>query len=305
MPSTYSQRSLTVLALFGILAAVMSVLSLLLIFQIKDGQLLLLKQNSSLAGNSAAGADVLLPVLAVLAALCLSLNISCLIICLLHSYFATDVCRGDSDPDRADWFLLDSRIIRHAAIGLFCFGVAVYLAALSIYMLVLFDMEAGITCACIFSSGILVLLISVTHSLLKASQATSRTRAVLTNTMFENDSAHGGDAPVNDLNNCKEMPRPKPRPEIHREFSYPPYVEQQKQSLSPVLSNLTATTRRGTGAKTTTDNENIDVPRIHRTLSAESAFFQSHCKPWNGVNQEMRNILAQKPGGAGKDSTLV
>nr|XP_033810330.1 transmembrane protein 221 isoform X2 [Geotrypetes seraphini] len=281
MPSTYSQRSLTVLALFGILAAVMSVLSLLLIFQIKDGQLLLLKQNSSLAGNSAAGADVLLPVLAVLAALCLSLNISCLIICLLHSYFATDVCRGDSDPDRADWFLLDSRIIRHAAIGLFCFGVAVYLA------------------------GILVLLISVTHSLLKASQATSRTRAVLTNTMFENDSAHGGDAPVNDLNNCKEMPRPKPRPEIHREFSYPPYVEQQKQSLSPVLSNLTATTRRGTGAKTTTDNENIDVPRIHRTLSAESAFFQSHCKPWNGVNQEMRNILAQKPGGAGKDSTLV
>ncbi|XP_030073732.1 transmembrane protein 221 [Microcaecilia unicolor] len=303
MPSTYSQHSLTVLALFGILAAVMSVLSLLLIFQIQGGQLLV-KQGPSPAGFSVAGADVLLPVSAVLAALCLSLNISCLSICLLHSYFTTDVCRGDADPDRGVWFLMDSRIIRHAAIGLFCFGVAVYLAALSIYMLLLFDMEAGITSACILSSGILVLLITVTHSLLKASQATRWTRAELTNTIYENDSAHGGDAPVNDLNNCKEMPRPKPRPEIHREFSYPPYIEQKKQSLSPVLSNLTATARRGTGARTATDGD-IDVPRMHRTLSAESGFFQSHGKPWNGVNQEMRNILSQKPGGAGKDSTLV
>lgn len=28
---------------------------------------------------------------------------------------------------RADWFLLDSRTVRHAAIGLFCCGVSVYL----------------------------------------------------------------------------------------------------------------------------------------------------------------------------------
>lgn len=28
---------------------------------------------------------------------------------------------------RADWFLLDSRRVRHAAIGLFCCGVSVYL----------------------------------------------------------------------------------------------------------------------------------------------------------------------------------
>lgn len=30
--------------------------------------------------------------------------------------------------DRADWFLLDSRAVRHVAIGLFCLGVSVYLA---------------------------------------------------------------------------------------------------------------------------------------------------------------------------------
>lgn len=30
--------------------------------------------------------------------------------------------------NRADWFLLDSRGVRHVAIGLFCLGVSVYLA---------------------------------------------------------------------------------------------------------------------------------------------------------------------------------
>ncbi|XP_029469699.1 transmembrane protein 221 [Rhinatrema bivittatum] len=304
MPSTYSQRSLTVLALLGILAAVLAVLSVTLIFQIQGGQLLL-RQGSSPAGFSAAVAGVLLPVSAVLAALCLSLNVCCLILCLLHSYFITDVCRGDSDPDRGDWFLLDSRIIRHVAIGLFCFGVSVYLAALSIYMLLLFDVETGITSACILSSGILVLLITVTHSLLKASQATQRTRAELTHTMFENDPAHGGDAPVNDLNNCKEAARQKPRPEIHREFSYPPYVEQKKLSLSPAISNLMSTAKCGTGVSTATEKEDFNIPRMHRTLSAESGLLQLHSKPWNGVTQEMRTILARKPGTAGKDSTLV
>ena len=29
---------------------------------------------------------------------------------------------------RADWFLLESRAVRHVAIGLFCLGVSVYLA---------------------------------------------------------------------------------------------------------------------------------------------------------------------------------
>lgn len=29
---------------------------------------------------------------------------------------------------RADWFLLDSRAVRHMTIGLFCLGVSLYLA---------------------------------------------------------------------------------------------------------------------------------------------------------------------------------
>uniref|UniRef100_H3B3Y1 Transmembrane protein 221 n=1 Tax=Latimeria chalumnae TaxID=7897 RepID=H3B3Y1_LATCH len=90
---------------------------------------------------------------------------------------------------RSDWFLLDSRTIRHVAIGLFCLGISVYLAALSIYMLLLFEIESGIASACILSSGVIVLLVTVLHSLIKASHAVQRSRAELTNTMFENDSA--------------------------------------------------------------------------------------------------------------------
>lgn len=34
----------------------------------------------------------------------------------------------DTCSYRADWFLLDSRSVRHVAVGLFCLGVSVYLA---------------------------------------------------------------------------------------------------------------------------------------------------------------------------------
>ncbi|KAB0406632.1 hypothetical protein E2I00_018635, partial [Balaenoptera physalus] len=41
----------------------------------------------------------------------------------------------------SDWFLYDCRLLRHVALGLFCCGVSVYLAALSIYSLLLFEIE--------------------------------------------------------------------------------------------------------------------------------------------------------------------
>ncbi|XP_010071112.1 PREDICTED: transmembrane protein 221, partial [Pterocles gutturalis] len=134
----------------------------------------------------------------------------------------------------ADWFLLDSRMVRHAAIGLFCCGVSVYLTALAIYMLLLFELEAGIASACILSSGILVLLITVTHALVRASQASRRSRSEISHTLYENDSAQHGESSTSDLN-----------------------------------------------------NKNVAAPR------------------WNGVTQEMRNVLSRKPGASGKDSTLV
>ncbi|NWQ84142.1 TM221 protein, partial [Columbina picui] len=111
---------------------------------------------------------------------------------------------------RADWFLLDSRRVRHAAIGLFCCGVSVYLTgncsyallpALAIYMLLLFELEAGIASACILSSGIIVLLITVTHALVRASQVSRRSRSEVSHTLYENDSAQHGESSTSDLNN--------------------------------------------------------------------------------------------------------
>ncbi|XP_033367420.1 transmembrane protein 221-like [Parus major] len=122
MPSAYPQRALTVLLLFGTLSAAMALLSSSLIFQLPSGR--------AAAGTGALPEPVaaaLLPVSAVLAALCLVLNVSCLLLCLLHGYCSTELCRGQPGSERADWFLLDSRSVRHAAIGLFCCGVCLYL----------------------------------------------------------------------------------------------------------------------------------------------------------------------------------
>ncbi|NXX80693.1 TM221 protein, partial [Urocolius indicus] len=175
-------------------------------------------------------AAVLLPISAVLAALCLVLNVSCLLLCLLHGYFSTELCRGQPGPDRADWFLLDSRTLRHAAVGLFCCGVSLYLTgkSLAIYMLLLFELEAAIASACILFSGILVLLLTVTHTLVRAGRASQRSCSRASHTLYENDSAQQVQSSTSDLNNKNEA-APRPRPEIHREFSFPPFLEQKSQ----------------------------------------------------------------------------
>lgn len=46
----------------------------------------------------------------------------------LCSNVKTTVAELNDWLHRADWFLLDSRSVRHVAIGLFCLGVSVYLA---------------------------------------------------------------------------------------------------------------------------------------------------------------------------------
>lgn len=175
------------------------------------------------------------------------------------------------------------------------------IAALSMYMLVLFEIETGITSACILSSGIVVLFITVTHVLVRASKASQHSQSELSHTLYENDSAHGNEAPTTHLNNVKNVVVPRPRPEIHREFSYPPYVEQKSHLTTPASSNVTSSGSTGPMP----EKESYNVPRMHRTLSAESDLLQAHGKPWNGVTQEMRNVLSRKPAGSGKDSTLV
>ncbi|KAK2542202.1 Tmem221 [Columba guinea] len=206
---------------------------------------------------------------------------------------------------RADWFLLDSRRVRHAAIGLFCCGVSVYLTGkcpflttLAIYMLLLFELEAGIASACILSSGIIVLLITVTHALVRASQVSRRSPSEVSHTLYENDSAQHGESSTSDLNN-KNRASPRPRPEIHREFSFPPFLEHKSQLGSVASSNLTSS------GSPRLHSESYNLPRTHRTLSAESGLLQEQGKPWNGVAREMRDVLARKPAASGKDSTLV
>ncbi|XP_028569471.2 transmembrane protein 221 [Podarcis muralis] len=300
-PSPYGPRALGALLLFGTVSGLMAVLASMLIFQVQAGG----RAGAAGAAGLPEGARrVLLPLSAVLASLCLVLSLSCLLLSLLHGYCGAERCAptgGALGPDRGDWFLVDSRKVRHVAVGLFCCGVSAYLAALSMYMLVQFETETGITSACVLSSGILVLFITVTHALIRAAKATGLSQGELSHTLYENDSARGGELPAAPLNNTKGMPAPRPRPEIHREFSYPPFLEQKSHLTTPASSNVTSSG----SAELTLEKDCYSAPRMHRTLSVESGLLQTHGKPWNGVTQEMRNVLSRKTAGTGKDSTLV
>ncbi|CAG5864727.1 unnamed protein product [Menidia menidia] len=383
MTLKYSQRSLVVLSLLGVLSAVMTVLSVILIFQQQSQQKAVQESPPSTSALVPAHVwAVLLPVSTVLAALALTLNLSSVVVCLLHGYFSTEVCRGEQDTDRADWFLLDSRAVRHVAIGLFCLGVSVYLAAdrkggrrkfwrsvtspsracppppsarptpssssckhserdqkssrhqaftlpplasgcwipppltgllcsvfaaMSIFMLLMFEMETGIASACVLSSGILILLLSVIHSLVKASRAAGRYRGDRADTLFQNESGGGGGGAP--LSRPCELRVGVDKPRIHRSqshlqhaMSYPPACgnPRQREPYQPQQyppADLAADKDDYSGGGS--------YPRMHRTLSTESGLLQAQVKPWNGVNNEMRSVLARKSGISAKDSTLV
>uniref|UniRef100_A0A8C5QDF0 Transmembrane protein 221 n=1 Tax=Leptobrachium leishanense TaxID=445787 RepID=A0A8C5QDF0_9ANUR len=322
MPSRYSQQSLTVLALFGVLAAIMASLSVILIFQVQSTA----KQGDITSGLGPVAGRILLPASVVLSALCLALNASCFLLCLLHSYFVSEAGREDSESRRGDWFLLDNRSVRQSAVCLFCLGVSLYLAALSLYMLILFEIETGIASSCILTLGSIFMIVTVAHTLHKASQVRSHSHEELPSTLYENDSAPSGDlndsVPSNDLNNGKEVSPVRPRPEIHREFSYPPFIQQQQQkqqqqqhqqhhhhqkhqAFSPPLPHITCVLNQSDNTGYRNGEQRFNIPRIQRTLSAESGLTQTNSKPWNGVNQELRTMIPRKPGVVGKDSTLV
>ncbi|XP_036255222.1 transmembrane protein 221 [Molothrus ater] len=235
MPSAYPQRALTVLLLFGTLSAAMALLSSSLIFQLPSGR----AAPGAGGGRGALPEPVaaaVLPVSAVLAALCLVLNVSCLLLCLLHGYCSTELGRGRPGPERAVWFLLDSRSIRHAAIGLFCCGVCLYLTALALLMLLLFEPQAGIASACVLTSGILVLLLSLLHALLRASRAAQISRGPEPpQALHENGSAQPGHG--SDLGrDGAAAPRRRPG-ETPREFCFPPFLEGRSRPGSASSSN--------------------------------------------------------------------
>ncbi|XP_063056547.1 transmembrane protein 221 [Engraulis encrasicolus] len=312
MTYSYSQRSLTVLALLGVLSAIMSVLSVLLIFQLQSQQKSIRESTSS--AFPAEVLLVLMPVATVLTALSLTLNLSAAVVCLLHSYFTAEICRGEEDTERADWFLLDSRAVRHVAIGLFCLAVSVYLAAMSIYMLLVFESETGIAGVCVLSSGILVLLIIVTHSLARAAR-TGRQHPhphpddelqLHAAAMYQNKPDDGSPGALilepSHLDAARAQHRSS-QPGLQRQLSYPPCpnAKQKQQQQQQQYSPSSGAPSHASDIKDSYGG----APRMHRTLSAESGLLQSPSKPWNGVNSEMRTVLARKSGAIGKDSTLV
>ncbi|XP_057896819.1 transmembrane protein 221 [Melospiza georgiana] len=282
MPSAYPQRALTVLLLFGTLSAAMALLSSSLIFQLPSGR-----------AAPAAGAlpepvaAAVLPVSAALAALCLVLNVSCLLLCLLHGYFSTELGRGQRGAERALWFLLDSRSVRHAAIGLFCCGLCLYLTALALSMLLLFQLEAGIASACILASGILVLLLSLLHALLRASRIPQGSEPP--QALYENDSAQPGPGTA---------AAPRPCREIHREFSFPPCLERKSRPGSASSSNPSSGSK---GKEFPRGSQSRDWSRTHRTL-LDSGLLQEQGHAWNVTSRQMSNAMSHR---ATKDSTLV
>ncbi|XP_065102092.1 transmembrane protein 221 [Paramisgurnus dabryanus] len=298
MTHSYSQRSLVVLALLGILSAIMSILSVILIFQLQAQQAIIKGTPSFLATEVIA---VLLPVSTVLSAFSLTLNLSSVAVCLLHSYFINELSKGTDDTQRADWFLMDSRAVRHVAIGLFCLGVSVYLAAMSIYMLLVFEIETGIAGACVLSSGVLVLQFIIIHALIQATCTSRRFRKQHAQPGYQNDHFSGPEIQRSNLRLTDQPRRQHSLAGLHAHFSnstdnyprqhdnYPRQKPQYSPSNGPHVHS--------------SDKDDYGDGRTHRTASDESPQSHAHAKPWTGVNSEMRAVLARKS--TVRDSTLV
>ncbi|XP_016092917.1 transmembrane protein 221-like [Sinocyclocheilus grahami] len=289
MTHSYSQRSLVVLAVLGILSAIMSVLSVILIFQLQTQQAVL--KDSPTLGSSEITA-VLMAVSTVLSALSLTLNLSSVVVCLLHSYFATEICRGEPDTQRADWFLSDNRVVRHVTIGLFCLGVSVYLAAMSIYMLLMFEVETGIASVCVLSSGVLILLLIVIHSLIRAAHTAKHFHNEHAHTMYHSNPENIAGIRTSNLSIVEKSQRQHSLANLHSHFINPAHIDPNSQYWASIGPRSDKDDYSGGGSG-----------RTHRTLSTESGLFQAQAKPWNGVNSEMRSVFARKA--TIKDSTLV
>ncbi|XP_029003993.2 transmembrane protein 221 [Betta splendens] len=185
---------------------------------------------------------------------------------------------------------------------------------MSIFMLLIFEVETGIASACVLSSGILILLVVVIHSLVKASKSAKHYPGDHLHTLYQND--HGGSGAP--LSRPCELRIGVDKPRMHRSQSHlqhqlaysqcgnarqrEQHQQPQPQQYAPAggpqdhVSDKDGYSSGGGGGS---------CPRMHRTLSTESGLLQAQAKPWNGVNNEMRSVLARKSGISAKDSTLV
>lgn len=184
---------------------------------------------------------------------------------------------------------------------------------MSIFMLLIFEVETGIACACVLLSGILILMLVVIHSLVKACRRDKRYPAEHLDTLYRNDHGGGGSG-SSPLSRPCELKIGVDKPRMHRTQSHiqhpvsyahcgNPRQREQQQQYSPArISQGGASDRDGYGSSS---GGGGSYPRMHRTLSTESGLLQAQAKPWNGVNNEMRSVLARKSGITAKDSTLV
>nr|XP_005897963.1 PREDICTED: transmembrane protein 221 [Bos mutus] len=260
MARSYGGRVLAAMVLLGIPAAVLAALGAQLLFQLQ-----------------------LLPLAAALSALALVLGLTCLLLAALCGHLGAEMARGPGS-NRSDWFLYDCRLLRHVALGLFCCGVSVYLAALSIYALLLFEIETGAAAASILGLGALVLVAALTHTLLQAARTTRRGVHELSPPHFEDD-------PVRPAEVSKAGPRAQPQQGTHHWTLYSSFPK-LGDSLRPMVTD-TAPAVMGGGRESC-----LPASCMHRTLSASEG-------RWGEVTHEMRSILGHRPAGSGKDSTLV
>lgn len=163
---------------------------------------------------------------------------------------------------------------------------------MSIYMLLVFEVETGIASVCVLSSGVLVLLLIVIHSLIRAARAAKPFRTDHLHTMYHNNPEQIRTSNLSIMENPR---RQHSLANLPSHFINPAHIDPKSQysaSNGPQGHSSDKDGYSGSGSG-----------RTHRTLSTESGLFHAQAKPWNGVNSEMRSVLARKA--TIKDSTLV
>lgn len=157
-------------------------------------------------------------------------------------------------------------------------------SGLSIYALLLFEIEAGAAAASILGLGALALVAVLTHSLLRAAHATRRGLRELSPPRFEDDPARSAEV-------SKAGPRAPPQQGTHHQIPYSFCPEPG----APLRPSVTASMPAAVGG---VRGSGLSASCMHRTPLVGGGH-------WEGVTHEMRSMLAHKPGGLGKDSTLV
>ncbi|XP_004873282.1 transmembrane protein 221 [Heterocephalus glaber] len=272
----FGGRELAVLALLAVPAAVLAALGAQLLFQLQKGRAEL---RGAEPGLPADASGALLPLAAALAALALLLGLAGTLLAALLGHLGSELAAPG--PSRSDWFFHDCRCLRHLALGLFCCGVSVYLAALSIYALLLFKIEAGAAAASILGSGSLVLVAVLTHTLLRAAH---RGLHNLPRPSFE-------DEPSRPTSISKAGPGEQPQQGTHPRTP----CSSCPEPGDPLRPMATATVPAALGGRW---DSSLPTPRVPRTLPADMGH-------WDGVAHEMHSMLGHGPEGTGKDSTLV